>query len=61
MIIELDFYMISAHLIRMTKQWKICFAVSEEDFNKGKKLPREVNISEEMRKAYRKLLEKNGI
>ena len=43
----------------MTK--RISFAVPEDEFERRKKLPREVNISEEMRKAYRKLLEKNGV
>ncbi len=43
----------------MTK--RISFAVSEEEFERGKKLPRETNVSEEMRKAYRKLLKEKGV
>jgi hypothetical protein len=40
---------------------RISFAVSENEFERGKKLPRKTNVSEEMRKAYRKLLEKSGV
>lgn len=49
------------YILTMTKQWKVSFAVSEEEYNRGQKLPRETNVSEEMRKAYRKLLEKHGV
>lgn len=45
----------------MTKQWKICFAVSEEDFRRGKKLPRDFNISDKLRKAYEKVLKEGGV
>ena len=45
----------------MTKQWKVSFAVSEEDYNRGKKLTRETNVSEELRKAYGKILDKAGV
>lgn len=41
----------------MTKQWKVCFAVSEEDFKRGKDLPRSFNISEKLREAYRNILD----
>ena len=41
--------------------WKICFAVSEEDFKRGKKLPRDFNISEKLRKAYEKILKEGGV
>ncbi len=45
----------------MTKQWKVCFAVSEDDFKRGKELPRSLNISEKLREAYRKILDEAGI
>jgi hypothetical protein len=45
----------------MTKQWKVSFAVTEEDYNRGKKLTRETNVSEELRKAYGKILDKAGV
>ena len=45
----------------MTKQWKICFAVSEEDFKRGKKLPRDFNISDKLRKAYEKILKEGSV
>ena len=41
--------------------WKICFEVSEEDFKRGKKLPRDFNISEKLRKAYEKILKEGGV
>jgi hypothetical protein len=45
----------------MTKQWKICFVVSEDDFKRGKKLPRDFNISDKLRKAYEKILKEGGV
>jgi hypothetical protein len=45
----------------MTKQWKVSFAVSEDDFKRGKELPRSINISEKLREAYRKILDEAGI
>jgi hypothetical protein len=47
--------------LTMTKQWKVSFAVTEEDYTRGKKLTRETNVSEELRKAYGKILDKAGV
>jgi hypothetical protein len=47
--------------LTMTKQWKVSFAVTEEDYNRGKKLTRKTNVSEELRKAYGKILDKAGV
>ncbi|MDD3019843.1 MAG: hypothetical protein PHX61_02535 [Alphaproteobacteria bacterium] len=47
--------------LTMTKQWKVSFAVSEKDYNRGKKLTRETNVSEDLRKAYGKILDKAGV
>lgn len=55
------FYMINGNILTMTKQWKICFAVSEEDFKRGKKLPRDFNISDKLRKAYEKILKEGSV
>lgn len=39
----------------------ICFAVSDEDYERGKKLPRDFNLSERMRKAYERILKEAGV
>jgi hypothetical protein len=39
----------------------VAFKVSEGDYNRGKKLTRETNVSEELRKAYGKILDKAGV
>jgi hypothetical protein len=45
----------------MVKQWKVCFAVTEEDYKRGKDLPRSFNISEKLRTAYKKILKDEGV
>lgn len=45
----------------VTKQWKVSFAVSEENFKRGKNLPRAFNISEKLREAYQKILDEQGV
>ena len=47
--------------LTMTKQWKVSFAVSEEDYNRGKKLPRDFNILDKLRVAYEKILKDGGV
>lgn len=39
----------------------VAFKITEEDYNRGKKLTRETNVSEELRKAYGKILDKAGV
>jgi hypothetical protein len=45
----------------MTKQWKVCFTLTEDDFRRGKDLPRSFNVSEKLRKAYQKILDEAGV
>ena len=45
----------------MAKQWKVCFAVPEEDFKRGKNLPKSFNTSEKLRAAYKKILKDAGV
>ena len=58
---RITIYTLKNNTLIMTKQWKVCFAVSEEDFKRGKTLPRSFNISEELRNAYQKILDKAGV
>jgi hypothetical protein len=45
----------------MPNQWRMSFAVSEIDYNRGKKLPRDFNLSDKLRKAYEKILKDGGV
>jgi len=45
----------------MPKQWKVGFAVSKEDYDRGLKLPRGFNLSDKLRKCYEKILKDGGI
>jgi len=40
---------------------KICFAVSEENYERGKKLSRDFNLSEKLRIAYEQILSAEGV
>ena len=45
----------------MPKQWRMSFQVTEEEYNRGKKLPRDCNLSEKLRKCYEKILKEGGV
>jgi hypothetical protein len=45
----------------MAKQNMIAFAVTEEMYARGRKLPRGFNLSEQLREAYDKILHSQGL
>jgi hypothetical protein len=39
----------------------VAFKVTETDFKRGRKLPRDFDISDKLRKAYEKILKEGGV
>jgi hypothetical protein len=51
----------NGNILFMPKQRMIAFAVPKEMYDRGRNIPRGFNVSEELRKAYDKILKLQGL